>query len=268
MAEQLLLDGFTASDNAIDPVGISPVTTPHARGVRGPRLRTKVITLRQAAQFIATHHRHHRPPAGHKFSIGVCDAETGRLVGVAVVGRPVARLYDDGDTLEVTRSCTGWHPQRELRALRRGLAGVPRDGRPPHDHLHARRRVRRQSPSCWPAPGRSPRSTRRMGPAQPEAHRRSPHAHRPHVVADRHTVRRPATGPARCPWSAGGPQSTALPRLLSPDRPTRHRPATDYLFGCLPRSRNSTTAPPFGHLNQVSRNPGHASQNCRSSPAH
>jgi hypothetical protein len=41
---------------------------------------------------------------GHKFSLGVADAEV--LVGVAIVGRPVARLLDDGLTLEVTRVAT------------------------------------------------------------------------------------------------------------------------------------------------------------------
>lgn len=40
-----------------------------------------------------------------KFAIGLCD-ETGALVGVAVAGRPVSRLLDDGYTLEITRLCT------------------------------------------------------------------------------------------------------------------------------------------------------------------
>jgi hypothetical protein len=39
-----------------------------------------------------------------KFALGV--ASDGLLVGVAVVGRPVARHLDDRLTLEVTRSCT------------------------------------------------------------------------------------------------------------------------------------------------------------------
>jgi hypothetical protein len=49
-------------------------------------------------------HRHHDPPPGHKFSVGVADDT--RLVGVAMVGRPVARHYDDGRTLEVNRTAT------------------------------------------------------------------------------------------------------------------------------------------------------------------
>lgn len=73
----------------------------------GVRLTTKVITLSEAQAFIDEHHRHHRAPVGHKFSIGVRVENTDRLVGVAVVSRPVSRVLDDGgDTLEVSRTCT------------------------------------------------------------------------------------------------------------------------------------------------------------------
>jgi len=41
--------------------------------------------------------------------IGVCD-DTGRLCGVAMVGRPVARRLDDGVTIEVNRTCTDGTP--------------------------------------------------------------------------------------------------------------------------------------------------------------
>ena len=66
------------------------------------------ITLRQARQFVARHHRHHGPPRGHKFSIGATLRQAGasRLVGVVIVGRPVARALDDGFTAEITRCCT------------------------------------------------------------------------------------------------------------------------------------------------------------------
>ena len=62
------------------------------------------VTFRQAVAFVAEHHRHHKPPRGHKFSIG-CRNEKETLVGVIMVGRPVARHYDDGYTAEVNRSC-------------------------------------------------------------------------------------------------------------------------------------------------------------------
>lgn len=62
------------------------------------------ITLAQAKAFIAEHHRHNKPPVGWKFGVGVNSS--GVLVGVATAGRPVARHYDDGLTLEANRVCT------------------------------------------------------------------------------------------------------------------------------------------------------------------
>jgi len=67
-------------------------------------LRVCPITRATAQEFVRRHHRHHPPQVGEKFAIGALDA--GRLVGVAVVGRPVARGLDDGWTLEVTRLAT------------------------------------------------------------------------------------------------------------------------------------------------------------------
>lgn len=62
------------------------------------------VSLRDTNAFVAARHRHHKPSRGHKFSIG-CSRD-GRLVGVAIVGRPVSRYLDDGYTLEVCRLCT------------------------------------------------------------------------------------------------------------------------------------------------------------------
>lgn len=64
------------------------------------------LTLKEASKFIAKHHRHHRPPQGGLFAIG-CAIEGNTVPsGVCVVGRPVARMLDDGWTAEVTRLCT------------------------------------------------------------------------------------------------------------------------------------------------------------------
>ena len=65
------------------------------------------LSWRDAAMFTGMWHRHHRPPAGHKFSIGA--AVDGVLVGVVIVGRPVARHFDDGRTLEVAHTTTDGH---------------------------------------------------------------------------------------------------------------------------------------------------------------
>ena len=62
------------------------------------------VSLSEANTFVAEHHRHHKPVVGHKFSLG-CEKD-GKLVGVAIVGRPVSRYLDDGKTLEVNRLCT------------------------------------------------------------------------------------------------------------------------------------------------------------------
>lgn len=62
------------------------------------------VTLAEANAFVDRYHRHHKPVTGHKFSVGVADGE--KIVGVAIVGRPVSRYLDDGWTLEVTRCCT------------------------------------------------------------------------------------------------------------------------------------------------------------------
>lgn len=67
-------------------------------------LRVVPITFKAACATVAELHRHNKPPRGHKFSIGVQD--NGVLVGVAMAGRPVARHFDDGFTLEVNRTCT------------------------------------------------------------------------------------------------------------------------------------------------------------------
>ncbi len=62
------------------------------------------INLDEANAYVATHHRHHKPVVGAKFSIAVSESE--EVVGVAIVGRPVARRIDGGWTLEVNRCCT------------------------------------------------------------------------------------------------------------------------------------------------------------------
>jgi hypothetical protein len=61
------------------------------------------ITLKAARAFVLEHHRHNDPPHGHKFSIGL--TKNGRLIGVVVVGQPIARKQCDGYTAEITRCC-------------------------------------------------------------------------------------------------------------------------------------------------------------------
>ena len=62
------------------------------------------ITLREARAFVTAHHRHHRAPQGGLFAVAATDGATVR--GVAISGRPVARMLADDVTAEVTRLCT------------------------------------------------------------------------------------------------------------------------------------------------------------------
>lgn len=62
------------------------------------------LSLPEANAYVERHHRHSVPTIGHKFSVGAARGE--EIVGVAIVGRPVARGLDDGWTLEVLRVCT------------------------------------------------------------------------------------------------------------------------------------------------------------------
>lgn len=68
------------------------------------KLYSVPVRLDEANAFVARHHRHHKPVVGHKFSIGASLGN--EIVGVVIVGRPIARMRDDGQTLEVTRLCT------------------------------------------------------------------------------------------------------------------------------------------------------------------
>ncbi len=62
------------------------------------------ISLKSANEFVLSHHRHNKPVAGHKFSIGLTDS-IGNIVGVGIASRPVARMADDGKTIEIVRVC-------------------------------------------------------------------------------------------------------------------------------------------------------------------
>jgi len=61
-------------------------------------------TLGQARAFVNQHHRHNKAPQGGLYAVGASDGE--HIVGVAIVGRPVARHLDNGTVAEVTRVCT------------------------------------------------------------------------------------------------------------------------------------------------------------------
>lgn len=67
------------------------------------------LTLAEAQAMVDALHRHHRRPTGHRYSLGVIDAD-GRRRGAAVIGRPTARALDNRFTVEVTRVATDGTP--------------------------------------------------------------------------------------------------------------------------------------------------------------
>lgn len=67
-----------------------------------------MIHIKEANLFVPNSHRHSLPTVGGKFAVGV--RRDGKLVGVAVAGRPVARRLDVGQTLEVLRVCKDGTP--------------------------------------------------------------------------------------------------------------------------------------------------------------
>lgn len=61
------------------------------------------VSHKEASEFVGNFHRHNKPPLGSIFCVAASDGQ--KMIGVAIVGRPVARYLDDGQTLEVTRCC-------------------------------------------------------------------------------------------------------------------------------------------------------------------
>lgn len=62
------------------------------------------IELKDAQNYINKFHRHHQ--AAHRDKFRIAAMEDGEIIGVVQVGRPVSRVLDDGETLEVLRLCT------------------------------------------------------------------------------------------------------------------------------------------------------------------
>lgn len=64
-------------------------------------------TLREANDFVEQHHRHNGRTTrdGGKWAVACGNEELG-LVAVAIVGRPLSRMIQDGFTAEVLRCCS------------------------------------------------------------------------------------------------------------------------------------------------------------------
>ena len=79
-------------------------------------LTVRPCSLVEANRVVSLHHSHHRPVVGHRFSISAWG--DGEMVGVIIVGNPVAPALCDGTTFEVTRLCViGHHPNAASKLL-------------------------------------------------------------------------------------------------------------------------------------------------------
>src|SRR2546423_3826056 len=76
------------------------------RRTKSTRYATIVpCTLEEANRFVRQVHRNHGTVLGSRFCLAIAD-RTGTVRGIAIVGRPSARLLDDTQTLEITRVAT------------------------------------------------------------------------------------------------------------------------------------------------------------------
>ena len=82
-------------------------------GMFGPIcIVVRLCSLADSQRLVQCWHRHHGRVVGHKFSLmAKLDAPAySAEAGAAIVGRPVSRIQDDGDTLEITRLVTRGAP--------------------------------------------------------------------------------------------------------------------------------------------------------------
>jgi hypothetical protein len=63
------------------------------------------LELKDANAFVAEHHRHNAPVKRDKWRFGVVD-NNGKLIGILQAAKPVARMLDDGKTIEIVRCCS------------------------------------------------------------------------------------------------------------------------------------------------------------------
>lgn len=66
-----------------------------------PQIRPIEFAVAQA--FVAEHHVHNQAPIGWRYGAGIWNGST--LIGVVMVGRPVARSFDSSQVVEVNRLC-------------------------------------------------------------------------------------------------------------------------------------------------------------------
>ena len=78
------------------------------------RIELVPIDLSEANDFVHSYHRHCKRTQGGKFAIGL--SQINGLCGVAIVGRPIARLLADDFTAEVLRVCVDINAPRNANS--------------------------------------------------------------------------------------------------------------------------------------------------------
>lgn len=100
-------------------------------GIFGPEsIDVALCSLADAQRLVKCFHRHHGKVAGHKFSLKARMLNVIRTIeaGVAIVGRPVSRHLDDGQTLEITRLATSSQPNVASKLLASAAREAKRRG--------------------------------------------------------------------------------------------------------------------------------------------
>lgn len=75
----------------------------HGQLILDWRLVIRPIGQAEAKAFVREHHRHCAPPAGWRYGAAIWNGPD--LIGVVMVGRPVARMIDQTRVVEVNRLC-------------------------------------------------------------------------------------------------------------------------------------------------------------------
>lgn len=79
------------------------------------RLLISPTTMQEARTYVERNHSHLHAPVGGLFAVSVKRAE--EIVCVAIVGRPIARMLQNGTTCEVVRLCSDGTPHAASMAL-------------------------------------------------------------------------------------------------------------------------------------------------------
>ena len=93
-------------------------------------IEVQLCTLADSQRLVHALHRHHGRVAGHKFSLKATTSNSMRVSeeGAAIVGRPVSRHMDDGETLEITRLVTIGTPNIASKLLASAAKEAKRRG--------------------------------------------------------------------------------------------------------------------------------------------